>query len=312
MPSQLSASFNFSDRPPAPSAAPPQGLLPTNGFSFADRALDLPILDPVLLAESLPSVVAPALQPFSISVEALRECASALTSRYNLSPQVSKVIEEFAELGSIHEQLMFSLALTLNALEASCSDAWSITGELKSSIRYHARAFLLSPTLSAYRGIDMDEHVLSVMRQLNVRNLPQEDDVSSISAVLKLITSELCLTRASIKKAIQASLAPDSSTANIADLTAYLLRTISSTGQATVRHYVRDTGFWKLCAAAYHVDIKKYGDPAKTQHRVIEPCHAVEALVVISQVASKVQQRKESEMVMNKKRRMDDDGDDDD
>ncbi|KAJ2923120.1 hypothetical protein H1R20_g13974, partial [Candolleomyces eurysporus] len=190
----------------------------------------------------------------------------------------------------------------------------------------------------------MDEHVLSVMRQLNVRNLPQEDDVSSISAVLKLITSELCLTRASIKKAIQASLAPDSSTANIADLTAYLLRAISSTGQATVRHYVRysllrecmiehgggasywkavdkhiealrsqtssDTGFWKLCAAAYHVDIKKYGDPAETQHRVIEPCHAVEALVVISKVASKVQQRKESEMVLNKKRRMDDDGDD--
>ncbi|KAJ2911437.1 hypothetical protein MD484_g8977, partial [Candolleomyces efflorescens] len=201
----------------SPPVYPPTGFLPPSRVDFAN--LPVSLLDPAILAESVPPV-APAHAGHEIAPSAatLRERASALTSRYNLSPQISMALKDFAELPSISEQLMFSLALTLNALELEASDAWSISSELK------ARS-----TLS----------VTSIMRQLGIRSLPQEDDAHKVSAVLKLITAEICSFRNIFKKAIEASLLPDSSTANIANLTASLLRNISASGQATVRHYVR-------------------------------------------------------------------------
>ncbi|KAJ2920425.1 hypothetical protein H1R20_g16669, partial [Candolleomyces eurysporus] len=246
------------------------------------------------------------------------------------------MLEGFAQLGSFQERLMLALGLTLNAIEISRRKSWSVTDELKAAIRYHTRAFLLSPMLTAYCGIDMGEQVMSVTRQLGVRNLPQEDDVNHVSDVLNLISSELCSFKNTMKEAIRASLVPNSSTANIANLTISLLRAIPPT-QATVRHYIRfsflrkcmkehgDPSYWKSVdnnmeesrsrvssasecwesfVQVYRDDILKYGEPTNTLNQVVEPSSCL-AMRALSDDAMEVQRRssKELRIQLGKRRR---------
>ncbi|KAJ6618969.1 hypothetical protein B0H10DRAFT_1947178 [Mycena sp. CBHHK59/15] len=93
-----------------------------------------------------------------------------------------------------------------------------ITAGLSKKINVYTQAFILSPQLSAYRGLCFAEHILKAMREANILDLPPEEETANVDL-------------------IQTSLEPKSDLENIANLADKVLHGTSV--KATLQFYVR-------------------------------------------------------------------------
>ncbi|KAF8070146.1 hypothetical protein FPV67DRAFT_1623661 [Lyophyllum atratum] len=216
-------------------------------------------------------------------------------------------------------------------------EQWQVSEGLKKSIRSYTQAHLLSPTTTSYRG-NGPEHILKAMRELNVRDLPPEKEVTHVKAILAVIKTTLTSFRNVVKDKIKASLEPDSPTRNIADLTHAIVN--NTPVKATAQHYIRiaflrwhvlkyeslsDNEWWprvdktldgwrsKLKDATeiagafnnmYQQDIQAYGDPANTSHTVIEPRDVVPWIKTVNTHAGNVQGKTVTKTVPRKRKAM--------
>ncbi|KAF9470178.1 hypothetical protein BDN70DRAFT_926528, partial [Pholiota conissans] len=75
---------------------------------------------------------------------------------------------------------------------------WVVSEDLKKMIIMYCKAFLLSPTITSYRG-NCSERVLKAMTELNVNGLPSEKNPLHISEVITCISQQLTSFRSVMK-----------------------------------------------------------------------------------------------------------------
>ncbi|KAJ6615573.1 hypothetical protein B0H10DRAFT_2255722 [Mycena sp. CBHHK59/15] len=184
------------------------------------------------------------------------------------------------------------------------AEQWVITAGLLKKINVYTQAFILSPQLSAYRGLCFAEHILKAMREANILDLPPEEETANVDLVLARIRTKATHYRNIVKAAIQTSLEPKSDLENIANLTDKVLHGTSV--KATLQFYVRlafirwvmveypwlsEETFWlqvdeviktnsKKCTTKaeldvfynliYQQDIADHDDPANSPHQTAE------------------------------------------
>ncbi|KAF6765747.1 hypothetical protein DFP72DRAFT_839564 [Ephemerocybe angulata] len=258
-----------------------------------------------------------------ISSAALRQYAQILENRYNISSRTKAALDEFAALNTMEERLMLAIVLLSDGQEKAKQDTWVMTSELKLEIKHYTRVFLLSPRLGAYRGVDIDAHILDVMRESRVKGLPERKEIAQTKTVLEEINTVLTNFRNHMKTKIKDSLSPTSSIRNIGDLTAAILSPTQV--KATIQVYLR-IAFLRLCMAdsttttndqfwvsvdeelhsvrsdmssevelsqfftnVFEADKRKYGDPAATRHQVIEARNVESWIEAVNRKASKVE-----------------------
>ncbi|KAJ6522816.1 hypothetical protein DFH09DRAFT_1096983 [Mycena vulgaris] len=150
----------------------------------------------------------------------------------NLSPEESSILL----LGHVLELLNISR-------KNEKADLWVISSSL-SKIASYNRAFMYSPQLSAYRGMNMVEHLLKGMRESNVADLPAKEQTAEYEMVLSKICDKGTHHRNLLKTVIKGSLEPGSEIKNVAALAAKLLQ--GSTIKADLQFYcfVKRTYKW--------------------------------------------------------------------
>jgi len=229
-----------------------------------------------------------------------------LKQRKKFSDAAEADLELYSQTRDIEERLALHFAIALEERDLlkqlTKPDQWVISEDLKKSIGIYVKAFLLSPTVSSYKG-NAAEHVLKAMNDLNVGGIPAEGDVIQVKELLSVIGTTLTAYRNTIKTKIIASLEDGSKTRNIADLTHEIIK--NTTVVATLQLYIRlaflrwhivtfrksaDTWDevdktlvkWRKVATTekdltesfnmmYQEDKVTYGDPANTRHETTQP-----------------------------------------
>ncbi|KAJ7509363.1 hypothetical protein B0H11DRAFT_2427747 [Mycena galericulata] len=224
-------------------------------------------------------------------------------SAFNFAPQIPSLtafgnlvkrqvtLSDKSTNRSPEERSVLLLAHVLELLDLARknekAELWVITPTLSKKINSYTQAFMYSPTITAYRGLSMAEHLLKAMRDSNLAELPAEEETSHCEMT-----------------AVKESLETDSDTENIAALADKLLR--GTKVKATVQFYIRlafirfvmtdypwltEETFWlqvdeliqkyrKECETEeeldafynfiYQKDLSDHRDPADTVHKTTE------------------------------------------
>ncbi|KDR74878.1 hypothetical protein GALMADRAFT_249787 [Galerina marginata CBS 339.88] len=241
---------------------------------------------------------------------AMRQFAKRLIRKAGLNEKLAQEFEEFLMMSEAEQRLaQFAISLQIRASlddrKKSQAQTYQVPEELKSTIKTYARAALLSPTITSYRG-NVEKHILAAMQDLNVHSLPETNEVAQVRKVVQEIQTALTNFRSVIKSKLKASLPVGSLTRNIGDLAHAIIG--NNPIQVTLQHYIRfaflrwavedtptnvsDDDFWVTVDATindirtsckteaaiarclthkYEEDKLKYGDPAETAHVVSEP-----------------------------------------
>ncbi|KAF7365643.1 hypothetical protein MVEN_00437900 [Mycena venus] len=169
-----------------------------------------------------------------------------------LSDKSMVALDQFIQLRSTEEHDLFLFAHVLELLDITRKiervDQWVISPTLSRKITTYSQVFMLSPQLSAYRGLKLPEHLLSGMRESNVAELPPDSDPVKVDLVVSKIGRQTTQAQNVTKSAVKTSLEPGSELENIAELAHKL---ISGTKiKATVQLYIR-LAFIRFVMASY-------------------------------------------------------------
>ncbi|KAJ7347139.1 hypothetical protein DFH08DRAFT_961511 [Mycena albidolilacea] len=125
---------------------------------------------------------------------------------------------------------------------------WTIPPNLHQWIVKYVCAFVFSPTTVCYCGINVGEHILKAMRECNVKNLLEEDDIIAVGLVLALICSKGTHYQNTFKTKVKASMAHNSSMCDIATLSHKLLK---DTGVKPTVQFYQCVAFIRWCLSNY-------------------------------------------------------------
>ncbi|KAJ7302617.1 hypothetical protein DFH08DRAFT_977745 [Mycena albidolilacea] len=200
----------------------------------------------------LPSSIAIPINLSAPSNSSLAAFGRLVKRQVNLSDASSVAFDQFCQTRSADERQALVYAGVLQMLDLAKKNdkdtVWTIPPDLHRRIVGYVRAFVFSPTTVCYRGINVGEHILKAMRECNVKNLPEEDDIIAVGLVLALIRSKGTHYRNTFKTKVKASMARNSSMRNIATLSHKLLK---DTGvKPTVQFYQR-VAFIRWCLSNY-------------------------------------------------------------
>ncbi|KAJ6480442.1 hypothetical protein C8R45DRAFT_1101016 [Mycena sanguinolenta] len=284
----------------AGSSAPPSD--PASPTGSQDMAGDEPEGSLPAAGFHLPT---PSLTPGGPSLAAF---GNLVKHQVHLSEKSGVAFDQFLRLRSSDERNVVLFAHILELLDMTRkmekAEQYEISQSLSTRIRNYTRAFVYSPQLSAYRGIEAAEHVLLAMRESNGSDLPPESDTASVKMVLSHIGEKATYYRNVVKTVVTSSLQPNSPLENIAALTNKLINgtQIKATTQLYVRlafirtimyqyPWLNEETFWlkvddvilhnsKNCKTKeeldglynlyYRDDIKLHKDPAETPHTTVE------------------------------------------
>ncbi|KAJ7616791.1 hypothetical protein DFH06DRAFT_1012734 [Mycena polygramma] len=227
-----------------------------------------------------------------------------------LSDKSAVAFDQYCQNRSAEERGVILFAHVLELLDIAKknekAELWTISSDLSQKINSYTQAFVYSPELVAYRGLNIAGHVLNAMRESSVKNLPPDEETAQCEMVLSKSRDKGTQFRNILKTAIIASTAPGSETANVAALANKLLQ--HSKIKPTLQFYVRlafirwvmrsypwvsEELFWMMvdqcieknsrkCTTkeeldayvlynlVYQGDIELYGDPATTPHQTVE------------------------------------------
>ncbi|KAJ6629390.1 hypothetical protein B0H10DRAFT_2208792 [Mycena sp. CBHHK59/15] len=226
----------------------------------------------------------------------------------NLTDKSTVAFDQFCQNRSAEERTVIMFAHVLKLLDIirknEKAEQWVITSTLSKKINSYAQAFMYSPKITAYRGLNMAEHLLKAMHETHLAELPPEEETTHCEMVLSRIRDKGTHYRNIFKTTIKISLEPNSETQNIAALANKLLA--GTKLKATAQFYVRlafirfvmtqypwltEETFWlqvdefieqnrKDCKTPeeldvfynfiYQKDVKTHGDPADTPYKTVE------------------------------------------
>ncbi|KAJ7677821.1 hypothetical protein DFH06DRAFT_1465695 [Mycena polygramma] len=274
-------------------AAPPPPAASNAGNEDRDDA-DMR-LDSVALSASRPG-------------SSLAAFGSLVKGQVKLSDKSVVAFDQYCQNRSAEERGVILFAHVLELLDIAKknekAELWTISSDLSKKINSYTQAFVYSPELVAYRGLNIAGHLMNAMRESRVKNLPPDGETAQCDLVLSKTRDKGTHFRNILKTAVVTSAAPGSETANVAALANKLLQ--QSKIKPTLQFYVRlafirwvwrsypwvpDDFFWMMvdqcieknsrnCStkeeldalynSVYQTDIELYGDPATTPHQTSE------------------------------------------
>ncbi|KAJ7246687.1 hypothetical protein C8J57DRAFT_1523393 [Mycena rebaudengoi] len=205
-----------------------------------------------------------------------------------LTEQSTVAFDQFCALRTSDERQVMLFAHVLQMLEMARSNSRS---SLLRKIHTYTQAFILSPTTTAYRGLNTAEHIVSAMRECGIKDLPPDEDTAANELVLTETCNKATYFRNILKTKLKASTAKKSDTRNIAELAAKLYQRLAFLRFCVVEYpALSEDEFWpkvdgiidsyrKKCNQAelnmlftsfYDKDKAIYGDPATTEHQTVD------------------------------------------
>ncbi|KAJ7666348.1 hypothetical protein B0H17DRAFT_1143129 [Mycena rosella] len=194
---------------------------------------------------------------------------------------------------------------------------------------------VFSPTTTAYRGLNVGEHIMKAMRECKVKDLPDEEDTTAVDVVLGKIRDKGTHHRNIFKTKVKESMEKKSTLRNVAVLTHKLLKYQTHGPRWCIQSYpvLSDEEFWpkvdstiatfrtgskcsadidKIFTEIYESD-KTYGDPADTDYKTVDTATSIpQWQVTLRKQADKVQPTPQSGPgPASKKRRIEDEEGDD-
>ncbi|KIJ92375.1 hypothetical protein K443DRAFT_13657 [Laccaria amethystina LaAM-08-1] len=206
-----------------------------------------------------------------------------MKAKKSFSAQTAAEFDAFCSLMSPDDCVLMLFVTILETrdliLANKKADKWMISSELKDSAHIYSQAFILSPTTVAYRG-DAPKHIMAAMRSLNIGDMPPDKEVVRLDMLHKLIVKFLTDCCNTLKEKIKNSLAVDSSTRNIADLThAVISNTLI---QPTLQHYMW-MAFLHWCYVKYANKVQDDGWWLKVDESLENFCTELKDELKISQ-----------------------------
>ncbi|KAJ7691616.1 hypothetical protein B0H17DRAFT_1201033 [Mycena rosella] len=318
---------------PTTADATPEPPLPEGGNREDAEMLAAPLLPTVSSTTSTPSLVV-----FGRLVKRKTE----------LSDSSSVAFDQFCQVRCADERqvLIFTQLLELADLARRNEKAstYALSPELTKKIGAYVKAFVFSPTTTAYRGLNVGEHIMKAMQECKVKDLPDEEDTIAVDMVLDKIRDKGTHHRNIFKTK---SMEKKSTLRNVAVLTHKLLK--NSNIKPTVQSYqqtafirwciqsypvLSDEEFWlkvdstiatfrtgskcsadvdKIFTEIYESDKKTYGDPTDTDYKTVDAATSIpQWQVMLRKQADKVQPTLQSGPgSASKKRRIEDEEGDD-
>ncbi|KAF7362701.1 hypothetical protein MVEN_00619400 [Mycena venus] len=232
------------------------------------------------------------LLPSSISLVSF---GNLIKRKVKLSENSTIAFDQFCQNPSPDERTAIMFAHILELVDISRknekAELWTIAPDLKAH-------------LTAYRGLNLDGHVMNSMRDSSVKDLPPDEETAQCEDVLSKVRNKATQFRNILKTAITVALDRTHETANVAALANKLLQ--GTKIKATLQFYIRlafirfvmrsypwltEETFWlkvdlcleansKKCTskaeldqlynAIYQQDVQMYGDPADTPYKTVE------------------------------------------
>ncbi|KAK0467037.1 uncharacterized protein EV420DRAFT_1474435 [Desarmillaria tabescens] len=266
-----------------------------------------------------------------ISAPNMTATARRLKRKMEFSDEAEVDFDEFSTLSADKCQL-YLMAVTLQTRDLlqkmqTSQESWEISKGLWKNISQYVKAFLLSSTAVCYVG-NSSYHVMVALREMNIKDLPSENDMTANALLQSRISACLTTKRSQIKDAVKVSIQDSKdgrALRNIACLTKHLIgksnEKIPQTQQlymrlSVVRHVyanietARGDTFWAEVDRMLHgmrahgqelfiytlneiyiKDKKEYGDPTKSGIRSVELAsfHLPKWVKKINELTPKVQ-----------------------
>ncbi|KAJ7259292.1 hypothetical protein C8J57DRAFT_1515365 [Mycena rebaudengoi] len=191
-----------------------------------------------------------------------------------LTEQSTVAFDQFCALRTSDERQVMLFAHVLQMLDMARSNSRS---SLWRKIHSYTQAFILSPTTTAYRGLNTAEHIVSAMRECGIKDLPPDEDTAANELVLTETRNKATYFRNILKTKLKASTAKKSDTRNIAELAAKLYQRLAFLRFCVVEYpALSEDEFWPkaelnvLFTSFYDKDKAIYGDPATTKHKTVD------------------------------------------
>ncbi|KAJ6612632.1 hypothetical protein B0H10DRAFT_2436903 [Mycena sp. CBHHK59/15] len=253
-----------------------------------------------------PSSFTPGPSSFALAPSSLATFGNLVKHQIKLSDKSAVEFDRFLQAKE-RNMVLFAHVLMLRDITRMNErpDKWVISPDLLKKINMYCEVFMLSPVLTAYRGLKLNEHILTGLRECNVAELPPNSEPLKVEVVLAKIGKQVTHIRNDTKAAVKQSLKRGSDLENIANLAAKVIQgtKIKATLQlyirlATIRFvmvnypvFVGTDAFWLkvddvldknskqsatqaeldvLYNCYYDDDMAEYGDPAKTSHQTVE------------------------------------------
>ncbi|KAJ7509388.1 hypothetical protein B0H11DRAFT_2427793 [Mycena galericulata] len=181
---------------------------------------------------------------FAPQIPSLTAFGNLVKRQVTLSDKSTVAFDQFCQNRSPEERSVLLLAHVLELLDLARknekAELWVITPTLSKKINSYTQAFMYSPTITAYRGLSMAEHLL---------NFPLRKRPLIARWCFPRYRDKGTQYRNILKTAVKESLETDSDTENIAALADKLLR--GTKVKATVQFYIRLA--FIVCAVFYFV-----------------------------------------------------------